>query len=308
MPNVSPLFRDTGAHGFLNLPDHNAFQTSKAVIVPFGLEASVTYGGGTSRGPEAIIHASHEVELYDTDFGMEAYRRYGIATLRKFLVPRSQPAALELLSTITSQLLKRKKFPVILGGEHSLSGGSIRGVADVLGRKKFDVLHFDAHSDLRPEYEGNPLSHASAMHLGIPYFNRLVQIGIRNSSQVEQPVIRRLVKSKRFKLFTAERILRQTRPAYLTETLSFLKGQPVWLTFDVDVFDPAIIGSSTGTPEPGGLWWYGVLDALRAAATKLNIIGAEFVELSPKRGQPAPDFTVAKLIYGFLNDRFARRR
>lgn len=303
---VQKLLRDTGSRGFLNLPDHHDLKRSKVVVVPFGLEKSVTYGGGTDKGPDAIIQASHEVELFDQEFGAEPYKRYGIATLKQPRIPTSHKAALDQLHDITATLLRQKKFPVILGGEHSLLGGSIPSVAKVLGPGKFNILHFDAHSDLRPEFEGNRFSHASALHLAIPYFHRLVQIGIRNMSTEEQPVIRRLTKTKRLKIFTAEQILRAKRPTYLTEAISFLRGKPVWLTFDVDVFDPAIIGSSTGTPEPGGLWWYGVLDALQTATKKLNIIGAEFVELLPKPNQHAPDFAIAKLIYKFLNYRFAR--
>lgn len=300
------LLKDTGSNGFLNLPNHRDFKRSKAVIVPFGLEKSVTYGGGTNEGPEAIIHASHEVELFDESFSTEPYKRYGITTLATFQIPNSHSQALTLLSNLTETLLRQQKFPVILGGEHSLTGGSVSGVAKVLGKRGFNILHFDAHSDLRPKYQGNKFSHASALHLTIPYFHRLAQLGIRNMSSEEQPVIRRLTKAKRLKIFTAEEILRSKTTSYLTETTTFLKDKPVWLTFDVDVFDPAVIGSSTGTPEPGGLYWYGILDALQVATQKLNIIGAEFVELLPKEGQHAPDFAIAKLIYKFLNFRFAR--
>lgn len=302
----SSIFTDTGSRGFLNLPNHHDFKRSKVVIVPFGLEKSVTYGGGTNKGPEAIIHASHEVELFDDTFGTEPYKRYGITTLATFQIPNSHSQALTLLSNLTKSLLRQNKFPLILGGEHSLTGGSVPGVAKVFGKRGFNILHFDAHSDLRPKFEGNKLSHASALHLAIPHFNRLVQLGIRNMSSGEQPVIRRLTKAKRLKIFTAEGILRAEKSNYLTDTFAFLKDKPVWLTFDVDVFDPAVIGSSTGTPEPGGLWWYGVLDALKAATQKLNIIGAEFVELLPKPDQHAPDFAIAKLIYKFLNLRFGR--
>ncbi|MBI4092291.1 MAG: arginase family protein, partial [Candidatus Kerfeldbacteria bacterium] len=263
-------------------------------------------GHGTSKGPAAIIAASHEVELYDEQFKNEPFNRYGIATLKQFPLPTSQRAALNLLTDITAELLQQKKFSVILGGEHSLTGGSVAGVAKVFGQRGFNILHFDAHTDLRPSFEGNRLSHASALHLAIPYFHRLVQIGIRNTSTEEQPIIRRLTKARSLQSFTAEDILRANNTVYLTKAMDFLRDRPVWLTFDVDVFDPAVIGSSTGTPEPGGLWWYGVLDALQAATKKLDIIGAEFVELLPKPGQHAPDFAVAKLIYKFLNFRFTR--
>lgn len=299
------LLRDTGSHGFLNLPDHNDYSTSKVIVVPFGLEKSVTFGGGTSKGPQAIIHASHEVELFDENFKSEPYKRYGISTLTKFQIPNSHTASLKLLANLTAFIMKANKFPLILGGEHSLSGGSIAGVAKAIGARKFNILHFDAHSDLRPSFEGNPLSHASAMYLTLPYCSRMVQLGIRNMSAEEQPLIKKLVAAKRLKIFSAEDIMLQRKPGFLRKTLGFLKSKLVWLSFDVDAFDPSIIGSSTGTPEPGGLGWYEVVGMLRAAAQELNIIGAEFVELLPKPRQHAPDFAVAKLIYKFLNFRFA---
>lgn len=299
-------FTSTGSRGFLNLPDHNDYKTSKAVVVPFGLEQSTTFAKGTANGPAAIIAASHEVELYDMLFKSEPYKKYGVATLKKFPIAQSHRAALIQLQSITMALLKDRKFPVILGGEHSLSGGSIPGAHKAFPNG-LNVLHFDAHSDLRPEFEGNKLSHGSAMHLALPSLHRIVQLGIRNTSIEEQPVIQRLQKANRLMLITAEEILRRKNARSLDKTVAFLRTKPVWLSFDVDVFDPAVIGSSTGTPEPGGLWWYGVLDMLRTFCKKLNIIGAEFVELSPKPNAHAPDFTVAKLIYAFLNERFAKR-
>ncbi len=301
---MATRFTDTGSRGFLNLPDHNDYRTSKVVVVPFGLEKSVTFARGTAKGPDAIIAASHEVELYDMLFKSEPYAQYGVATLKKFPLAKSHKAALAQLRDMTAALLKDKKFPVILGGEHSISGGSVPGVAKAFP-KGFNVLHFDAHSDLRPEFEGNPLSHASALHLSLPYLHRIVQLGIRNTSTAEAPVIRKATAQKRLKLFTGEDIMHGKKPTFLKETLAFLKDKPVYLTFDVDAFDTSLIGSSTGTPEPGGLGWYETLDILCAATKHLNIIGAEFVELLPKQGQHAPDFMVAKLIYWFLNLRFA---
>ncbi|MFH0829139.1 MAG: agmatinase family protein [Candidatus Kerfeldbacteria bacterium] len=302
---TSQLLKDTGSRGFLNLPDHNDYRRSKVIVVPFGLEKSVTFGGGTAKGPDAIIAASHEVELYDEEFRKEPYKQYGISTLKKFKIAPSQRAALGQLRDMTAALLKNRKFPVILGGEHSLSGGSMQGVAKAFP-KGFNVLHFDAHTDLRPSYQDNQYSHASAMHLCIPYFHRIAQLGIRNTSSEEQPVIRRLQQSRRLMLISAEEILRRKNTGYLNKTIAFLRTKPVWLSFDVDVFDPAVIGSSTSTPEPGGLGWYETLDIVRVATKKLNFIGAEFVELSPQKGQHAPDFMVAKLIATFLNFRFSR--
>ncbi len=304
---TSKAFSDTGSRGFLNLPDHHDYRTSKVIVVPFGLEKSVTFERGTDKGPDAIIAASHEVELYDMLFRTEPYKQYGVATLKKFPIAQSHKAALTQLQDITTALLKDGKFPVILGGEHSLSGGSIPGAHKAFP-KGINVLHFDAHSDLRPEFEGNKLSHGSAMYLALPYLHRIVQLGIRNTSTEEQPVIRKATAQKKLKLFTAEDIMRRKKPAFLKETIAFLKDKPVYLTFDIDAFDSSLIGSSTGTPEPGGLGWYETLDILCATTKNLNIVGAEFVELLPKQGQHAPDFMVAKLIYWFLNLRFGSRR
>ena len=178
---ISKEFTDIGSKGFLNLPDHHDYTTSKVVVVPFGLEKSVTFECGTDKGPDAIIAASHEVELYDMLFKSEPYKKYGVATLKKFPLARSHQAALNQLRDLTAALLEDKKFPVILGGEHSLSGGSIPGVRKAFP-KGVNVLHFDAHSDLRPEFEGNTLSHGSAMYLALPYLHRIVQLGIRNAS------------------------------------------------------------------------------------------------------------------------------
>lgn len=298
-PPIKELLVDTGSAGFLNLPDHYDIAASKAVIIPFGLEKTVSYATGTAAGPAAVIAASHEVELYDPHFGREPYSEFGIATLKQFPVPADHGESLALLGEIVAALLHREKFPVVLGGEHSLLGGSAQGLHKVFG-KKCNLLHFDAHTDLRPEFEGNPLSHASAMHLALPYVNRIVQIGIRNTSLIEQPVIRKLQKENRIKIYTAEEIVLRKKPRYIEEILRFLHGGPVYLTFDVDALDMSIIGSSTGTPEPGGLYWYETLNFLRIAASALTLVGAEFVEMLPRKENPAPDFAVAKLIYKFL--------
>lgn len=301
---VGMRFKSIGSRGFLNLPDHNDFESSKVVVVPFGLEKSVTYARGTAKGPQAIINASHEVELFDQQLGCEPYTEFGVATMLDPQIPASQKRALEMLAGITVFLLKQNKFPVILGGEHSVLGGSAQGIHQALG--KINMLHFDAHSDLRPSFEGNPLSHASAMHIALPYVGKIVQIGIRNTSFDEVPVIEKLKKEGRLKTFTSEEIVYEKKN-YLPEVIELLSDAPVYLTFDIDAFDPSVIGSSTGTPEPGGLSWYDIIVALREATKKLNIIGAEFVELLPRKENPAADFAIAKLIYAFLVMRFTKK-
>lgn len=301
---VAHLLQTTGSDGFLNVPDHNDLASARVVVVPFGLEKTVSYGEGSNQGPAAIIAASHEVELYDPALGREAYQDYGVATLKPFPLPNDHQAALDVLAELTAALVGKKKFPLILGGEHSIFGGSAKGLAQALGRP-CNILYFDAHTDLRPSFEGNPLSHASAVHIALPHINRIVQCGIRNTSLEEKPVIEQLQQDDRLKIFTAEAIIRHQHPDVPSELVAFLQGSPVYLSFDIDAFDIGIVGSSTGTPEPGGLSWYNVQDILRAAASHLNIVGAEFVEILPRRNHPAPDFAVAKLIYSFLNMVFA---
>lgn len=299
--------RDSG--GFLNPPVHLWLSGATVVVVPFGFEASVSYGQGTRSGPEAIITASHQVEFFDREFRCEPYTTMGLATLEYVpLTTYGAEKSLNLLSGLITGLLRAKKFPVILGGEHSILAGSARGVREAIG--PFHLLHFDAHTDLREEYEGNPLSHASAVKRALPYVDRILSIGIRSTSLEEQDTISELEKAGRLKILDpgfVQRYEGDARAAVILDELQGIADRPVYLSFDVDVFDPSVIGSSTGTPEPGGLGWNDVRDVLRLAARWLNIIGAEFVEHAPVQGQHAPDYAIAKLIYQFLSWQFCFR-
>lgn len=285
--------------GFLGLPRGEicAPKDARAVIIPFGLENSVSYGGGTARGPQAIINASPQLEMFDEEYWCEAYRRYGVATLKLPPVKKDMRAALKQIEEITAAVLDAGKFPFALGGEHSQTAGSIRPF--VKRHKKIGVLHFDAHADLRDGYAGEHYSHAAALRrvLDHPEVVSLVSIGIRNISASEIPFL--ASSADRIRMFFAK----DKRDWNIAEMLKPLKGLPVYLTFDIDGLDSSLM-PATGTPEPGGLFWDETMDIIRAAARELNIIGADLVELAPRKELHACDFLAAKLVYKILNHVF----
>jgi agmatinase len=281
--------------GFLGLEkdDSVSVDEARAVIVPFGLEKSVSYGGGTAKGPEAIIEASHQVELFDEEFWREVYRDYGVATLDFPDIPKDIPAALEQLASTTEALLQRNKFPLILGGEHSLTAGSIRPFVDRY--PDLAILHFDAHADLRDGYDGEHYSHAAALRRVMDHpIDTLVSIGIRNISAGEIPFLE--ANRHRIHIHWAK-----DRQQWDTQTIvEPLRGRPVYLTFDLDGFDSSIM-AATGTPEPGGVYWEEAMDIIRAASKISNIVGADVVELAPREELHSCDFLAAKLCYKILN-------
>ena len=158
-------------NGFLGIGENDAtnYAASKAIIIPFGLEKTVSYGSGTKRGPQAIIRASHQVELFDEELWCEAYKKYGVSTLKQPKIKTNIHSALKQLEDIVRQVLENNKFPLILGGEHSIIAGSIRPFAEKY--KDLAILHFDAHADLRNEYQGQKFSHASALRRCMDFKN-----------------------------------------------------------------------------------------------------------------------------------------
>lgn len=287
--------------GFLGLPAGDAPPPAdaRAVIVPFGLEASVSYGGGTSKGPAAIIAASHEVELFDEDLWTEPFRTIGIATMDAPAIPGEVADALDRIEAITEDLLNAGKFPLILGGEHSVTAGVIRPFA-----RRFDelaVLHFDAHADLRDGYEGEHYSHAAALRRVLDHDNiKLVSVGIRNISAEEIPFLE--ANRDRVSIHWAK-----DRAKYDPEAIAAELGdRPVFITVDLDGFDSSLM-PATGTPEPGGLFWQDVIDIIKATACTHQIVGADVMELAPIDGWHACDFLAAKLAYRILGYAFAGR-
>jgi len=283
---------------FLDLkPEFSNLENSKVVIIPFGLEQSVSYGQGTQNGPEAIIKASGEVELFDEELEKEIYREAGIATLEKIKPSREARKALEQLYQITKEVYNFGKLPIVLGGEHTLTQGSFKAALEKYNN--LTLLQFDAHADQRDSFEDNKYSHGAVMRRSLelsPDFN-LVQIGIRNiSNEPSEGGEFDFWKANqgRIKTFWAKDM-----KSWQTEDIVAVCRENVYLTFDVDAFDSSVM-PSTGTPEPGGLGWYQVLDILKKIIAKKKIIGADFVELAPIKNLSAPDFTVAKLIYKII--------
>jgi len=281
--------------GFLGIDNKTKFK-EKVVVVPFGLEKTVSYGGGTKNGPKEIIKASHQVELYDEELNYEPHKKIGIKTLKPFKIDKNINKALKKISLINENILNKKKFPLVLGGEHSITSGCI-----IPFTKKFKnicILHFDAHADLRESYLGEKYSHASAIRRCLDYKNvSLISFGIRNISEGEIPFLKK--NSKRINIFWAK----DKKKWNLNTFKKIIKNKTVYLTFDVDGFDSSIM-PATGTPEPGGLFWNESLEIIRIAAKNSNIVGADINELSPIKGFNSYNFLVAKLAYKILAYKF----
>lgn len=276
-----------------NRPGAGQPKDAKAVVIPFGLEQSVSFQGGTGRGPAAIIAASKEVELFDEEYWSEIVNEYEVATLEFTPIAGRLDAALKQIALIVREVMADGKFPLVLGGEHSLTAGAIRPLAERY--PDLVVLQFDAHADLRDGYEGEHFSHAAAMRrvLDNPSIS-LVGVGIRNISKDEIPFLEE--NRKRIRLHWAS-----DAPHWqIEDIIAPLKGRPIYVTFDVDCFDSGVM-PATGTPEPGGLDWYQVLHILRAASDAGTIVGGDIVELSPRPGLHACDFLAAKLAYKLLS-------
>ena len=282
-------------NGFLGIDNKFNFK-EKVVIVPFGLEKTVSYGDGTKNGPKEIIKASHQVELYDEELNCEPYKKIGIKTLKPFKIDKNIKKALAKMSKINEEILDKKLFPMTFGGEHSITPGCIAPFAKKY--KDICLLHFDAHADLRESYNGEKFSHASAIKRCLDYPKvSLISFGIRNISESEIPFLKK--NSSRINIFWAK----DKSKWNLNKFKKLIKNKTVYLTFDVDGLDSSIM-PATGTPEPGGLLWDETLNIIRIAAKNSKIVGADINELSPIKGFNSYNFLVAKLAYKILSYKF----
>ncbi|MCF8496577.1 MAG: agmatinase [Alphaproteobacteria bacterium] len=280
---------------FLGLPRSEICppEQARAVIIPFGLESSVSYSGGTAKGPQAILDASPQLEMFDEVFWREAYRAYGVATLKAPKIARPLTKALTQLENIVESVLESGKFPLVLGGEHSLTAGAIRPFAR--RNQNLTILQFDAHADLRDGYGGEHYSHAAAMRRCLDHENvRLVSVGIRNISAEEIPFLE--AHKDRIDIFWAK----DKKNWKISEIVRAVGPGPVYLTFDIDGFDSSMI-PATGTPEPGGLFWDETMEIISAVSQNARIAGADVVELAPRPNLHACDFLAAKLCYKILS-------
>jgi len=283
--------------GFLGI--ENKFNIKeKAVVVPFGLEKTVSYGGGTKNGPKEIIKASHQVELFDEDLNCEPYKKIGIKTLRPFVIKKKMNEALEQISKINEILLKKNIFPMVLGGEHSITPGCIKPFVKKF--KKICLLHFDAHADLRQSYNGSRFSHASAIRRCLDYKNvKVISFGIRNISKNE--IIYLNKNRKKINIFWAK----DKKKWNLNLFKKLIKNKKVYITFDVDGLDSSLM-PATGTPEPGGLFWDETMKIIKIASKYSEIVGADVNELSPIKGFQSYNFLTAKLVYKILSYKFVK--
>ncbi len=281
--------------GFLGYAEDLKIE-NKVVVVPFGLEKSVSYGGGTKNGPKEIIKASHQVELFDEDLNKEPYKYIGIKTLKPFPIKKNLKAAINQLGEINKNIISEDKFPLVLGGEHSITPGSIKPFA-----KKYDeltILHFDAHADLREEYQGEKYSHACAIKRCLDFKNiKVVSFGIRNLSAPEMEFYNN--NKKRIQIFWAK-----DKHEWSLEKISkIFLNKNVYITFDVDGFDSSVM-PATGTPEPGGFLWEEVIPIIKTVSENSNIVGADINELAPIKNFDSYNFLVAKLAYKILSYAF----
>ena len=282
-------------NGFLGIDNKFDFK-EKVVIIPIGLEKTVSYRRGTKNGPKEIIKASHQVELYDEELNCEPYKKIGIKTLKPFKIDKNINKALRKMSNINKGLLDKKIFPMTFGGEHSITPGCLEPFTKKY--KKICLLHFDAHADLRESYNGEKFSHASAIKRCLDHKNvSIISFGIRNISESEIPFLKK--NKARIKIFWAKDKLNWD----LKKFKKLIKNKTVYLTFDVDGLDSSIM-PATGTPEPGGLLWDETLNILKIAAKNSKIVGADINELAPIKGFNSYNFLVAKLAYKILSYKF----
>ena len=282
-------------NGFLGY-DANENIEPKVIVVPFGLEKTVSYGGGTKNGPKEIIKASHQVELFDEELNKEPYKEIGIKTIKPFAIKKKIEDALDQLAAINKEILSKNKFPLIFGGEHSITPGSLKPF--VKKYNQITLLHFDAHADLRETYQGEKFYHASAIKRCLDFKNvNVVSFGIRNLSQPEMDFYNN--NRNRIEIFWGK----DKKNWDLSQLDKFFKDKTVYITFDVDGFDASIM-PATGTPEPGGLLWEDVLPIIKKVCEISNIVGADINELAPIKNFNSYNFLVAKLAYKILSYTF----
>ncbi|MCR4325362.1 MAG: agmatinase [Patescibacteria group bacterium] len=267
---------------------------AKIAILPVPYDGTSSYGKGADKGPSAILRASQYVELYDIETATEVYKR-GIYLEKAVTEKKSPEKMVAEVESRVADIIARDKFCVMLGGEHSVTPGSV--YAHAKRHPRLSVLQLDAHTDMRDEYHGSRNSHACAMARSSEAAP-IVQVGIRSMDKGEL-MNPRLDKSR---VFFAKDI--HDNDVWMEKAVGKLTDN-VYITIDLDVFDPAYL-PSTGTPEPGGLDWYRVLRFLKKVAAERNIVGFDVVELLPRKDAPASDFLAAKLVYTLLSYRFAK--
>ena len=272
---------------------YSKYRTSKITILPVPFDKTSSWMKGSAKGPRAIINASKNMELYDIDTGSEVYK-LGIHTARGVTAGTSKNMIDKVCASVR-KCIHDEKFVVVLGGEHTVSLGSIMAHSELFDN--LSILHLDAHTDMRERYDGDRFSHACVMARVKDFNNHVTSVGIRSMDSSE------LKNIDRQNVFYAPDL--QKSKDWIKKVSGKL-SRNVYVTIDLDVFDPSIM-PSTGTPEPGGLVWYDVIDLLEHVSRSKTIVGFDIVELCPSKN-PAPDFLAAKLIYKLLSFKFHHSR
>ncbi|WP_185873813.1 agmatinase [Blattabacterium cuenoti] len=278
---------------FANIPKKYAtMKKSQIVLIPVPYDYTSTWKKGSKKGPNSFLYASKYMELYDIETNSEVYKR-GI-----FIVPPiinssfiSSKKMIKKVYNITKKYLLLKKFVTLIGGEHSISIGSIRAFGEKY--KNMSILHLDAHADLRSIYNGNIYNHACSMHEASKKYP-IIHIGIRSMDILEMKYI------KKENIFYGHEIF--INDLWMDKAITRL-SKNVFLSIDIDVFDPSIT-PSTGTPEPGGMLWYQTLKFLKMVFEKKKVIGFDIVELLPNKKESSTDFLVVKLYYKLLSYKY----
>lgn len=278
---------------YAGIPEKYAnLESAKIVLIPVPYDGTSTWQKGADKGPEAFLHASENMELYDIETGTEVYR-HGVYLVEPVTEKTSPESMVDAVHQETKKYIEKGKFVTIFGGEHSISIGTIRAFKDSFDN--LTVLHIDAHADLRKEYEGSTCNHACAVYEASQTTN-LIQVGIRSMDVSEMEVM------DTSKVYFAHDI--QGKP-WMEKALNQITGN-VFITLDLDAFDPSIM-PSTGTPEPGGLQWYETLDFLKKVFKEKNVVGFDIVELCPNKDEKSSDFLAAKLYYKMLTYKFLKQ-
>jgi agmatinase len=277
---------------YAGIPDEFAqLEKSKIILIPVPYDGTSTWGKGADKGPEAFLVASENMELYDLETDSEVYKQ-GIHLTDPILENASPEAMVKAVHATTKDFIKRNKFVTLFGGEHSVSIGTIRAFNECFD--DLTVLHIDAHADLRESYDGSKYNHACAVHEASQNTN-LIQVGIRSMDHIEKTYM------DEEKTFFAQEMVNDE---YWIDKVIEAMTDNVFITFDLDALDPSIM-PSTGTPEPGGLFWYETLEFLKQVFEDKNVVGFDIVELCPNKNDKSSDFLAAKLYYKMLSYKFS---
>ncbi|MGB7395841.1 MAG: agmatinase [Pricia sp.] len=276
---------------YAGIPDEFAqLETAKVILIPVPYDGTSTWGKGADKGPEAFLQASENMELYDIETDTEVYEQ-GIHLAEAITESGSPEAVVNAVHKTVKEHIKRNKFVTLFGGEHSISIGTIRAFNECFD--DLTVLQIDAHADLRESYDGSKFNHACAVHEASQTTN-LVQVGIRSMDSIEKTFM------DEEKTFFAHDMANDE--FWMDNVIEALTDN-VLITFDLDALDPSIM-PSTGTPEPGGLFWYETLEFLKQVFEEKNVVGFDIVELCPNPADKSSDFLAAKLYYKMLSYKF----